>query len=81
MHLLEHRLRMFDYLRTFETQYKALPLCRPRLQVYSAPTDPQGYADVSITDDMISDVYLEFSQRVRQEESMSYVRTLSGKTL
>lgn len=79
MHLLEYRLRMFDYLRAFESQAVAMPLFRPQLHAYSLPTDPEGYADASITDDLISDVYLEFNQRTRERESMDYIRTLSGK--
>lgn len=48
------------------------------LQSFSAPNDPAGYNDKSITDDLISDVFLQFSNRTRLEECSKYLRTLSG---
>ena len=79
MHLLEYHLRRSEYLHAFEGQMTAMPLFRPTLQAYSDPIDSEGYADTSITDDMISDVYLEFSHRTREAESTNYLQTLSGK--
>ncbi|KAK7679209.1 hypothetical protein QCA50_017787 [Cerrena zonata] len=58
-----------------------MPLFRPHLQTYSLPNDAEGYADMSITDDMVSDVYLEFNQRTRQEESVNNLGTLTGVTI
>lgn len=45
---------------------------------FSLPYNPAGYADDSISNDMISQVYLEFTKRTRSEESWAYLRTLTG---
>ncbi len=40
---------------------------------------PDGYNDTPITDDFITDVWLEFSKRTRQEESTEYLKSLAGE--
>lgn len=49
-----------------------------RLRAFSEPRDREGYADSSISNDMVTEVYLEFSARVRIQESEKYLRTLPG---
>ena len=46
---------------------------------FSSPYDLEGYGDDSITDDLITDVFLEFSERTQKDESDSYMRTLTGR--
>ena len=70
---------MLEYLFAFETQRRASFLIRPCLETYTSPEDPLGYADTSITDDMITHVYSEFSERSRHRESEEYLHTLTGK--
>ena len=69
---------MLDYLRNLKIQQRASFLKRPALEVYSDPGNPEGYANTPITDDMITHVYLEFSERSREQESRRYLCTLTG---
>ena len=81
LHLLEYRRRMLEYLRAFQVQRQASFLVRPRLEMYTSPEDPLGYADTSITDDMITHVYSEFSGQSRRRESEEYLCTLTGESM
>lgn len=46
---------------------------------FSQPYDISGYGDNSISNDMITEVYLtQFCQKTRQLESAQYLRTLTG---
>jgi hypothetical protein len=69
---------MLEYLRNFEGAQKNIfkPIV---LQQFSAPNSTIGYNDKTISDDIITELYLEFSQRTREEESSEYLRTLTGK--
>jgi hypothetical protein len=49
------------------------------LKAFSKPYDMDGYADNYITDDLITDLYLDFSERTWRIESEKYLRTLTGK--
>ncbi len=51
-----------------------------RLQEFRLAADG-GYGETCITDDFITDVYLEFDKRTRAEESAAYLRTLSALLL
>ncbi|KAJ3527510.1 hypothetical protein NM688_g8119 [Phlebia brevispora] len=46
---------------------------------YSAPKNKKGYNDRNITHDLISDIYLDFVRRTREEESSAYLCTLTAK--
>jgi hypothetical protein len=48
------------------------------LQEFSSPADADGYSDKSITDDLITDIYVEFVDHVRGPESDEYLKTLKG---
>ncbi|OBZ71006.1 hypothetical protein A0H81_09132 [Grifola frondosa] len=50
-----------------------------RLKPFSAPRD-EGYYDRPITHDLITDIFLEFSNRTREQESAEYSRSLTGNT-
>ena len=78
LHLLEYRQRMLEYLRSFEGAQNN-PFKAVVLQQFSAPNSTTGYNDKTISDDIITELYLEFSQRTRQEESSEYLRTLTGE--
>ncbi|PIL32659.1 hypothetical protein GSI_05363 [Ganoderma sinense ZZ0214-1] len=67
--LVDHDRR--SVLRSFKTP----------LQNFSAPTNTGGYGNSSISNDLISDVYLLFSENTRREESNEHVRSLSAITL
>jgi hypothetical protein len=68
---------MLDYLQHFARRWVS-PLRVQNLSKFSGPHDVDGYADRPITDDTITDLFLEFSERTRQRESENYLRTLTG---
>ncbi|KAJ7601836.1 hypothetical protein DFH06DRAFT_1351920 [Mycena polygramma] len=77
LHLLEYKQRHLECLRAFET--RIVPQLGPDpspLESFSAPNDQTGYNDKSITDDLITDVFLDFSNRTRIEECGKYLCTL-----
>jgi hypothetical protein len=78
LHLLEYKEKHLDYLRNFQNR-RISPLRPDSLNEFSGPWDMTGYADNSITDDLITDLYLEFSEQTRRVESDKYLRTLTGK--
>jgi hypothetical protein len=41
--------------------------------------DEDGYGDSPITNDLITDIYLEFIMKTRQEESVEYCKTREGQ--
>jgi hypothetical protein len=69
---------MLEYLRSFEgaRQNPFKPLV---LQQFSAPDSTTGYNNKSISDDTITDVYLEFCERTRKGESSEYLKTITGE--
>jgi hypothetical protein len=77
LHLLEYHKRVLEYLECFGS----LPTGRLsplRLKTFLEPTDKLGYNDNPISDDLITDVFLEFSDQTRKEESNEYLCTLTG---
>lgn len=52
-------------------------LTKPALVPFSSPTDPDGYNDSVISDDMIGEVYSHFIQ-VRRAESETLLRCITG---
>jgi hypothetical protein len=69
---------MLEYLRSFE-RARLNPFKTRSLQQFSAPDSTTGYDDKSISAETITDAYLEFGDRTRQEESSEFLRTLTGK--
>lgn len=51
----------------------------PALEKFSDPWKKAGYNDGSITDDLITDIYLAFIDQTRSPESQEHLRTLSGE--
>lgn len=83
MHLLEAKQRELEYYKAFELRnprnhdIKRLELRDFILGDVNSLKGP--YDDRSITDDFISDVYLEHDKRTRRHESDDLLRTLSGE--
>src|SRR5438477_12260814 len=77
LHLLEYKQRMLKYIEN-ATHRRVSPFEIEPLVPFSAPCDKLGYADNPISDDLISDVYLEFSEYTRKFESEAYLQTLTG---
>jgi hypothetical protein len=78
LHLLEYHKRERDYLE----HYCALTDTRLdyiSLRPFSSPLDKTGYGDASISDEIITEVYIRFIQQSRKAESEDYMRTLPCK--
>jgi hypothetical protein len=54
------------------------PLRIQPLMEFSGPYDADGYADNSISYEVVTELWLEFSERTRKVESEKYLRTLTG---
>jgi len=49
------------------------------LTMFSHPHAVDGYRDTCVTNDMITHIVNEFSERTRKKESERHLQTLSGK--
>ena len=74
---------MNQYLEFFGTRSALTPedFFKKRTPLYpvSAPNDPKGYNDSVISNDIITEVYAEFSEHTRGPECTKYLQTLTGK--
>lgn len=69
---------MLEFVTAFKGQ-RINPLQQPlELQKFLGWNNPNGYNDGSITNDMVTDIYLEFVKRTRQIESSDYCKTRTG---
>jgi hypothetical protein len=78
LHLLEYKQAALEYLQEFQKKKSAI-FQEVELTEFSGPHDPLGYNDKSISDDLITDILLEFTKRTRKLESAEYLQTLHGK--
>jgi hypothetical protein len=82
LHLLEYKQRMLEYVQRLGVEtdkpQHITPFHRSKTKAFSGPYDENGYNDDSISDDLITDAYLEFSAHTRIIESEAYARVLSG---
>ncbi|KAJ7026258.1 hypothetical protein C8F04DRAFT_1268296 [Mycena alexandri] len=79
LHLLEYKQRHLEYLEEYKTRLvPGIGPDRCKLKAFSAPYDASGYNDKSITDDLITSIFLAFSTRTRIEECGKYLRTLTA---
>ncbi|KAJ7668743.1 hypothetical protein DFH06DRAFT_1378734 [Mycena polygramma] len=77
-HLLEYKQRHLEYFNAFKRCPVPVLGAPCVLESFSIPDDPDQYNDKSITDDQVSDIFLQFSNRTRLEECSKYLRTLSA---
>jgi hypothetical protein len=82
---------MLEYLEVFRTQptgkannqlmnyFSGGKKTGQTLEMFSSAGDPLGYADKSISGEMITEVFLNVSARTRKGESEGYLKTLSGQ--
>jgi len=77
LHLLEYQQAVLEYLQEF--QKKATIFQKVELAEFMGPNDPFGYNDKPITDDLITDVLLEYTKCTRRSESTNYLQTLYGE--
>ncbi|TFY51214.1 hypothetical protein EVG20_g11108 [Dentipellis fragilis] len=82
LHLLEYNQMRYTYLHQYQARLiltKGTLVDTPRLEQFSKPGDNDaGYDLTSITDDLITEVYLAFSEKTRKAESEDYMRTLTA---
>jgi hypothetical protein len=88
LHLLEYRRQFLSYLQAFadhpDTHFQPAILkafSKPSNDRTHIKNSPLGYDDKSISDEMITEVFVEFSKQTRQAESEQYLRTLAGLDL
>ncbi|KAF8186240.1 hypothetical protein BJ912DRAFT_927161 [Pholiota molesta] len=81
LHLLEHRQRMLEYLVFFKNARQHPFKKRTELQKFSSPTNEEGYNGSFITSDLITDLYMDFTGKVRQSESIEYCKTRTAKSI
>jgi hypothetical protein len=69
---------MLEYLQHFQNRpVSAFSPCK--LKAFSSPFATDGYRDDCITHDLITDIYLEYSEQTRKSESNEYLKTLKGE--
>ena len=86
LHLLEYNELRLEYLKCLESRPLLSHFQSASLKPFSTPyytksgpdPDLRGYDDKSISNEMITEVFTEFSEKTRQGESDEYLRTLSG---
>ncbi|KAJ7606467.1 hypothetical protein DFH06DRAFT_1348008 [Mycena polygramma] len=76
LHLLEYKQRHLEYLQAFKARTVPGIGDPSPLTTFSVHNDPTADNGKSITDDLITDVFLEFSNRTRIEECGKYLCTL-----
>ena len=76
LHLLETRTRELEYLRLLSGRRNALQFNPGLLKEFCY--SEKSYQGPSITDDLVTDVWMEFCKNTRQKESETYLRTLAG---
>jgi hypothetical protein len=70
---------MLEYLQNVQSRH--ISIFRPDpLLPFSDPFNPEGYADNSITHDLITELFLIFHERTRKKESDDFLKTLTGES-
>ncbi|TFY76247.1 hypothetical protein EWM64_g7763 [Hericium alpestre] len=77
LHMLEHGRAFLKYIQTYRKAHTASWLDYYALKPLASPFESE-FGGSSISDEIISEVYLEFTSRSRQGESEEYMRTLHG---
>jgi hypothetical protein len=77
LHLLDYHKKVLEYLNVFESlpDTRLVPL---PLKSFLEPHDKLGFNSNSISDDTVTEVFLEFSEKTCNEESDEYTHTLTG---
>lgn len=81
LHLIEYHKTRREYLEAFRARIKPADFTPLQLESFSDPWDPTKYGAKPITNDMVTEVYIEFSERTRKAEAEDYMKTLTGQIL
>ena len=77
MHLLEYHKTRLEYLRHYIARREMVSVIPAgKLEEFSDPWE--RYGSKPITDDLITEIYVDFSNHTRASESDDYLRTLEG---
>ena len=83
LHLLEYHHRMLDYVTNFQqvrAEHGGMEYFQPStLRLFSPPDDTAGYGNKSVSDKIITEVFVDFVQRTREQETAEYLRSTTGK--
>lgn len=71
-------MRRLEYLQYFTIRRTHAFANDVGLQAFSEPEDVTGYGNLPITDDLISDIYLNFVEHTREPECSQYMKTRPG---
>lgn len=85
-HLREYHARRLHYFEQYRNRrqrstsltFFQAPLKERGPTAFSEYGDPQGYSGASISSDLVSEVFLQFASKTRQEESSDMLRTIEG---
>ena len=72
---------MLEYLLYFKSGRQNPMIKRNSVRPFSSPLDEGGYGDSYITNDLITDLYLDFIAKGRKSESIEYAQTRTGTLL
>ncbi|KAL1658404.1 hypothetical protein GGF50DRAFT_120901 [Schizophyllum commune] len=87
-HLREYHARRLHYYfeqyrnrrqRSTSLTFFQAPLKERGPTAFSECGDPQGYSGASISSDLVSEVFLQFASKTRQEESSDMLRTIEAR--
>jgi hypothetical protein len=78
LHLQEYFRDKHAYLQVFERRQPSI-FCPLKLQAFSDPESVNGYDMRSISDEMVTETYLEYNNKTRKLESEAYLRTRTGE--
>ncbi len=80
LHLLEWQQRELEYLDAYRKVPRPHVFERNPVRMSEFCLGDDGsYGDMWISDDFVTDVFLEFDRRTRGGESAEYMKTLSGE--
>jgi hypothetical protein len=74
---------MLDYVTNFQQvkmERGGMEYFSPSvLHPFSPPDNATGYGNKSVSDKIITEVFLDFVQRTREQEATEYLRSTTGK--
>lgn len=74
LHLLKYKQQSLEYLTNFKAGRHSMFDKKP-LAKFSPPTDENNYGDIYITNNLITDLYLNFVAKTRKKETINYCKT------
>lgn len=81
LHLLKYHRTKLTYIQmtSASSQPGKLSFGQSAPALFSSPDDPAGYADTSVSAELVTDVYVNYIEASRKEESERFCRSLLGE--